>query len=360
MEESFILDALLFAPVFLNITLVIVFAVSINLLSKQGLLYTNDSELLNIILVISLILFMGLRPISYAFGDMGSYYKHYINYANGGSIKSKGDALWHIFMQTSALTIQAKLFFLLDAFLYIYTLYLASKRWVGNNWFYLFLGLVTSFSFWAYGVNGIRNGIATSLFIYGLSRDKAVTKYLIFFIAYNIHGSILIPFAAFFLTQYFKNPKFYFYGWLAAIPLSLVMGGFWENFFMGLGFDDDRAAGYLSDHSFDHQFSSTGFRWDFVLYSASAVYAGYYFVIKRGFQDKVYHQILNIYLTANAFWILVIRASFSNRFAYLSWFMMAVVIFYPFLKQKFFEDQQQRLAFVLLAYFGFTYLMNFI
>ena len=44
------------------------------------------------------------------------------------------------------------------------------------------------------------------------------------------------------------------------------------------------------------------------------------------------HNIPIIYLTANAFWILVIRSSFSNRFAYLSWFLMAIIIFYPFFK----------------------------
>ena len=351
----------LYTPIFFNLLLLIFLISSVRLISQPGTLFYDNKNVVLIILLLFVIFYMGLRPISGRyFGDMGTYAKYFENYAKGGELRGEKDLLWHNYMKFSSGIMSVASFFLLTAFLYVYPLYLASKKWFPNNAYYLLLPLIASFSFWAYGTNGMRNGIATSLFIYGLSRDKAVTKYLIFFIAYNIHGSILIPFAAFFLTQYFKNPKFYFYGWLAAIPLSLVMGGFWENFFMGLGFDDDRAAGYLSDHSFDHQFSSTGFRWDFVLYSASAVYAGYYFVIKRGFQDKVYHQILNIYLTANAFWILVIRASFSNRFAYLSWFMMAVVIFYPFLKQKFFEDQQQRLAFVLLAYFGFTYLMNFI
>jgi hypothetical protein len=60
---------------------------------------------------------------------------------------------------------------------------------------------------------------------------------------------------------------------------------------------------------------------------------------------------------ANAFWILVIRANFSNRFAYLSWFLMAVIVFYPFFKMKFFKKQNKVLAYTILGYFGFTYLM---
>jgi hypothetical protein len=63
---------------------------------------------------------------------------------------------------------------------------------------------------------------------------------------------------------------------------------------------------------------------------------------------------------ANAFWILVIRANFSNRFAYLSWFMMALVIIYPFLKSQLMPNQNKVLARVILFYFAFTFLMNVI
>jgi surface polysaccharide O-acyltransferase-like enzyme len=63
---------------------------------------------------------------------------------------------------------------------------------------------------------------------------------------------------------------------------------------------------------------------------------------------------------ANAFWILVIRANFSNRFAYLSWFMMALVIIYPLLKKEMIKNQYKVLAKVMLIYFAFTFLMNVI
>ncbi|HMQ45454.1 MAG TPA: EpsG family protein, partial [Mariniflexile sp.] len=66
------------------------------------------------------------------------------------------------------------------------------------------------------------------------------------------------------------------------------------------------------------------------------------------------------YLICNGFWILVIKANYSNRFAYLSWFMMALVIVYPFLKQTFFKYQYIILGNVILLYFGFTYFMSYI
>ena len=36
-----------------------------------------------------------------------------------------------------------------------------------------------------------------------------------------------------------------------------------------------------------------------------------------------------MYILANTFWILVIRANFSDRFAYLSWFIYSAVLIYP-------------------------------
>ena len=65
-----------------------------------------------------------------------------------------------------------------------------------------------------------------------------------------------------------------------------------------------------------------GFRWDFLLYSAMAVVVGWYFVFKQNFEDEYYHWIYNTFLATNAIWVLVIRASYSNRLAQISWFIM--------------------------------------
>ena len=78
---------------------------------------------------------------------------------------------------------------------------------------------------------------------------------------------------------------------------------------------------------------------------------------KKGFKDNFYNQIFSTYLICNAFWILVIRANFSNRCAYLSWFLMRVVIIYPYLRKRFYVKQEIVIAKVLTAYFMFTYLM---
>ncbi len=339
--------------VFYNTILLLVLFVFFKLFTKSYHIYNHSS----LLLLLASILYIGLRPVSVKyFGDMEAYNIRFISYAKGSAIDLNKDLYWLKFMKFLSGFISSTTFFVVCAALYILTLYKSCKKWFGNNMYIPFLMHIASFSFWSYTTNGIRNGIATSLFIYALSREKKLVKYFVFFLAFSVHGSIALPIFAFILTTLYNQTKYFLLAWLAAIPLSIGLGSFWESFFMALGYGGERLS-YLTDDRFSHQFASTEFRWDFLIYSAFAVFVGSYFIIKKNYQDKHYHQIFNIYLAANAFWILIIRTSFSNRFAYLSWFLMAVVIFYPFFKQQFFKNQRKILACIVLGYFGFSYLM---
>ena len=258
--------------------------------------------------------------------------------------------------------ISAKNFFILCTTIYIGPLYRISKVFFKEYWFYAFLMFVTSFSFWSYGTNGIRNGMATSLFLLAITfYHKKVWMILTFIISIQIHQTLLLPVLAFGLAHLYSKSKIYLIIWFIAIPLSIALGNFWENLFASLGFGDGRLQGYLTGNGVEGaSFASTGFRYDFLVYSAAAVYTGWYFIYKKKFNDKIYINLYNTYLICNGFWILVIRANFSNRFAYLSWFMMGLVIIYPFLRQKFFTNQHIVIGKVLTAYFMFTYLMSYV
>lgn len=351
-----------YTPIYFNAILCIVLIAALKLAMRgYSLSDFNKKEVKTLVLFLAITIFMGLRPISGRyFGDMGLYNYMFEHYAKGGAVLKDGDELWTYFIRLSSKIMNANIFFLICALLYSAPLYIACKKWFKGHSFLVFLMVVASFSFWAYGTNGIRNGIATSFFVLAISfKNKTMIKYSLIAISYFIHGSILIPFAALLLTIFYNNPKHYLLGWLIVIPISIVLGGVFEGLFSSVGFAGDRTY-YLTSDDYNDLFSKTGFRWDFLVYSASAVYAGFYFIVKRGFYDPVYVELFNIYVAANAFWILIIRTSFSNRFAYLSWFLMAFVIFYPFFKQRFFKEQQKVLAYAILAYAGFTYLMNVI
>ncbi|WP_395052119.1 EpsG family protein [Flavobacterium sp.] len=334
-------------------------SLSSNIENSNNLSWKN---LFGVFLMIILILFIGLRPLNYRFGDMVIYYNEFQRYATGASFDGKKDFIFECFKYIFAKFSTASVFFFVCILLYVLPLYYASKKLFKKFWFYGFLMLVISFSFLAYGVNGIRNGIATSLFIFAVSRDKWLSKSVLFVIMIFIHKSLIIPIIVCIIVSKFSNTKLYLLGWFLAIPLSLVLGSFWETFFLGLGFGDEKLDGYLGgiNQASEGVKLVTGFRWDFLLYSTTGIFAGWYYIIKRKFDDKTYILICNTYIIANAFWILVIRASYSNRFAYLSWFLLGLVIIYPLLKSKFSENQHRIVGFIVLAYFAFTYLLNVI
>jgi len=116
-------------------------------------------------------------------------------------------------------------------------------------------------------------------------------------------------------------------------------------------------SGYLSATADASKFSSTGFRFDFLIYSAAPLVLAFHYIFKKNFDDPVYKRILHTYIVANAFWIMIIRANFSNRFAYLSWFLMGIVVIYPILKTKMWPQHFKKVGLVVMFYFSFTYFM---
>lgn len=354
-----------FSFVFYNFQLLFVLLAYLdsNQFGIDDMMNLKKKNVTGIVLMIACIVYIGLRPITYShFGDMGMYNYYFERYVAGDKLQIKKDMGFELFLYGSSKIMSAQMFFLTCAFLYIYPLYLACKKFFKEYWYYGFLILIVSFSFWGYGTNGIRNGLATTFFIFALSRTKIWWIIGFMALAVNFHGSLIIPSAAYAITYYYKDYRKYFYFWLLTIPLSAALGGFWETLFTQFGFgQEERLQGYLNEigQSGD-ELPQTGFRVDFILYSASAVIAAWFYLFKKKYHDELYIQMVNIYLIANGFWILVIRANFSNRFAYLSWFMLGLIIIYPLLKVRFYHNQHRIIGITIVAYFAFTYLMNVI
>ncbi|WP_332023331.1 EpsG family protein [Kaistella sp.] len=318
------------------------------------------SRMAGFFLLTFMILYVGTRPISGVFGDMGTYAKLYNRVAAGETPIINRDFLFNYFLIFCAGFMTARTFFFLCALFYIIPCYIFSKKYCGSYWYYAFFIFVGSYMFWPYGTNGIRNGIATSLFILSLCNyDKRVIMYVLMALSIGVHNSLIIPVTAFVVSSIVKNPRHYLYLWIAAIPLSLAGGSFWETLFANFGFGDDTRAGdYLTGGNTNNdKFAYTGFRWDFLFYSSFAVFGGWYFIFKKKITDNFYIHLWGTYMIANAFWILVIRANFSNRFAYLSWFLMAPVIAYPLFRYKIFPNQYRIVGIIITLYYLFTYLM---
>ena len=340
------------------------FVVMLIIMFHASLYELNDyhtvlfSKYFGLFFVFLVLFYMGTRPISWVFEDMTAYALKYRLLMRGYHLEFDKDILFSEFMLICSKVLTAQQFFFFVDFIYIVPTFLFARKYFGKYWFFGFFMFAASLSFWSYGTNGIRNGMATSIFILALVFYKNIfVRYILMGLAFGFHNSLIIPITAFLISGVYKNPKIYLYIWVVSVPLSLIGGSFWENF-VGDLFDDKRAQDYLTQTNVNKDiFAYTGFRWDFVFYSFFAVFAGWYFIFKKNITDKFYIHLWGTYMIANAFWILVIRANFSNRFAYLSWFLMGAVIGYPLFRYKLWNDQYRIGSIIIAVYYLFTYFM---
>lgn len=323
----------------------------------------RNTGILNLIGVISLlfsIFYMGLRPVDSVFIDMVFYDYMFERFQQNDPIIYKDDYGFYYFLEYSAKFISSEMFFFICAFLYIFPLYLLSKKLFNQYWFYAFLMLVVSFSFWAYGTNGIRNGLASTFFLLALVfYEKKWLCLLLMLFSCTFHQTLILPTLIFFILYYYQSTRLFLIIWLVSIPISFIIGSFFINYVESLQIGIEKIGSYFTE-DVNEEFVNMGFRWDFIIYSATAVFSGWYFIFKKGFKDSLYEHLYSVFLLTNTVWIFIIRVNFSNRFAYLSWFMMAIVIIYPLLKVYLFKHQNLKIGFIVFLYFSFTYLMNVI
>lgn len=317
---------------------------------------------------ITLIFFLGQRPASHAFGDSYLYRLIFSMYQRGtlAPNENASEWLWAKFTYFCSQNFSVSTYLTIIEACYFGLALFACRKLTPNNSFITFILFLGAFSTYTYGVNGIRNGLACSITLCAIAFMATSRKYLPLTIALSIaamgiHRSTLLPVAALFASAYFvKSFKTAYYFWITSILISLVAGGVVTSFFASLGFDD-RFSSYAMGAVDTSKFSHTGFRWDFLIYSMMPIVLGYYTVIKRGIYDRTYLILLNTYTLANAFWVMVIRANYTNRFAYLSWFMYPIVLAYPLLTLDIWGPEQgKRLAQIMLAQVAFTWIMGFI
>lgn len=321
----------------------------------------KTNSILPVLFCLSIICFIGIRDWqSNLFGD-SLLYGSAFEVMDVDILNRQKDYGFGLFLYLCKKIMNVECFFLSCAFLYTFPLYLASKRISNKYTYYIFLFCVTSFSFFSYGTNGIRNGIATSLTFLAFTYNRYSLKQIILFIiSFFFHASLFLPIAAYAIASKYKKTNIYLYIWIGSILISFFIGSIVKEYFLQIDFLKERSSGYLTGVANAELFSKVGFRWDFLLYSSVPVILGCYYVLKKKFVDKFYILILNTYILTNTVWILIIDVPFSNRFAYLSWFIMPLLIIYPFIKYSFILNRINKISIVLILYFGFTYLMNYL
>ncbi len=342
------------------------FLVLINRKTASSLLRRRHTNYLVFIYAIIFIMVVGLRPNSAAFGDTVTVVHTYNQFSHlSDPIDFTRDALFYYFMWGCSRLFDVNVFFLILEFIYIVPMIVACSRFYKNNSDIGLLFCLSAFSFFTYGVNGMRNGAACSLVLLAISliRGKTIERLLsILFsaIAIGFHTSTILPVVCMFAAYLIKNKNVMFLVWGASIIISLAIGDVISTFFSNLGFDD-RLSSYIQMGLEGGVYTKTGFRWDFLLYSSVPIVLGYLIIIKKGVFDPNYLFLLGTYIYANSFWIMVIRAEYSNRFAYLSWFLYPIVLSYPLFKLKIWpKSQGVKSALVMFGHLLFTLIMVYV
>lgn len=321
---------------------------------------------------------IGFRPLNVpgCWADTGIYARIYWLTGSLGSsqfenyLDEHSDILFSLFTWWfSHADISAEVYFFVCEIIYTFGMFFAIQRMFKHNQWIVWLFCISSFSFFSYSYNGVRNGMACSIVLIALSyfiegNKKSLFKGLVCStIAIGIHKSTTLPIASILTSMLLgADTKWAIRWWLFSILLSLFAGNTIMAFFSGIGFDD-RLSGYttlVSNSEYADYFSSTGFRWDFVAYSIMPIWLSYYIRLKKYIIDRKYTLLINCYILSNSFWIMVIQSINSNRFAYLSWFMYPIVIAYPLLKLHIWNCQDKVTMNILMCYVGFTVFLNVI
>ena len=351
-----------------NIYILLVSVMTISLYQRynirKGHLQYSDSKSANtVILVIFFLFFIGLRPISGRyFVDMANYVESYHAFYEGVPFSFEwyfGNVLFdNFFALSGSLCLGTKFIFTVVAAVYFGTSYLGIKKMFPHDTLAVYLVFLAAFSTFSYATNGIKAGAAASFFIFGIAyREKLSVSIPLILLSIGIHHAMILPVGAFFLSLVIKNPKVYFVAWCLCFVFAAAHITLFQTI---LGYltsdtlDDGHGAGYLMDTTSDWG-GKSGFRLDFVLYSAMPVLVGYWAVFKKKMQlSKMYKCLLNVYLCTNGIWILCMYAAFTNRIAYLSWFLYPIVLVYPFLNENWGNSRYKTFSNVMLAHLFFT------
>lgn len=343
--------------------LAILYAIYLCCKSDNKLISGNNVTPISFLIVTITTIYIGTRPIT-SYADTHLYTTMFNLVKNGYWAELPNAAtepFWTTIEYFCIETTDASVWLLVVASFYVVCMSIAAYRWLPKHFLIAIVFLFTAFSFWGYATNGIRNGMASSIAMLGLSffmrtKKEMIIGYGLLILAVLTHKSMILTFASATAALYLRNTKVNITFWLFCIVLGLIFQEQFKSLFAGL-IDDGRMAHYLSQDVDREKVINTDFRWDFLLYSSPPIIIGWYAISKQNIIDKTYAFLLHTYIFSNAFWILINTAAYSNRFAYLSWFLYPIVLVYPFCKSKFIQNQSIILGLLLIGMVAFTYFM---
>lgn len=259
-----------------------------------------------------------------------------------------------------SLRMPAEIWLAFISFCYVILTFYTCKKWLWENIMMALLFHLCSLSFLSYGVNTLRQGLACAILLLAFSlwiKNKyRIIPCVLFLLAVGTHRSSAMTIMCFLCAVYIvKNAKVALTLWLLSVVVSLAFGNYLLQYMGGMNFDE-RIADYAAIAK--HTIYKVGFRWDFLIYGAAPILYFWYVSIKRNIVDKEYQILAITYILANAVWVQMIRMPYTDRVAYLSWFLMPLLLAYPSIRIPLWTDQDRKAGLILLAVLSFSFIMS--
>ena len=334
----------------------IVFILQTN--KQSGLLNRQLAPLMCIILVA----FITFRPeVWQYFGDTTNYARFFRFAQKYNKVSAQYEDPGFVASILLFRNFDLRVWFLFFAMLYVVPQYATCRRLFADYSCFAFVLLVGAFSFFGFGFNGMRNGAACAIVMWAFICPSFFIKTLLFIIAASLHKSVLLPIVAYVITVYYNKTKIYIYVWCICIFIAYFISNAFGDMQWLSDLLGDKRVNYLNqnfnslENASKINFSTTGFRWDFLIYSAVPVYLGWVTIVNKRIKEEWYVRLFNIYLICNTAWLFTARVPFNNRFAYLSWFLLPLLLAYPFILNDSLKVNS-KMNILVLFYLAFTLL----
>lgn len=353
------ISAFLYKPIYYIIVTLFTIICMYNSSWKSFLHKQKGQDYVALSLLLLLAVFLGFRPNSELyFVDMANYSatyelnigeKFFFDWSTNNIIFD------NVFLFMASKSYPVEWFFFFISFIYFFCIYIVCHKYFKSSTLLAVVVYLGAFSTFSYATNGIKAGVATSIFLLALAFRKNVKLSLFFvLLSCGFHHSMPLVALAYLLTFIIRRPRFFLFLWFICLLLAAFQVTYFLDFFAG--FTDEHGADYLTGKYEE----VSGFRPDFIMYSAIPIFLGWYLIHNKHVRSRTYYMLWSTYTAANSFWLLCTYASFTNRIAYLSWFMYPLVLIYPFLNAFWSKNQHVYLKYVVYGHLAFTLFMFFI
>lgn len=315
------------------------------------------SNMTSAVLLFMMAIFMGLTPI-----EQGADKYYYVQEFLGDTSERSNEVGWFIYnlVMAKLLGVNFVLFFIVTALIYSYSYYFIAKKYFPQEMVGYFVLLATgSLGFVNYGSNTIRAGFAIATIFYAVSlKLNKWQRGTLIILALLIHKSMFIPVSFYYIASLIRNKRFVELFWLLCLAISIINVDF-ESFFSGIGGWDDRIEQFTSGAIDQTDEYGARYRYDFLIYSIVPIYIANIWMGRFQYDDEFYSRIYRTYIMINAIWLIVIRMPFCDRIAYLSWFMIPIIVLYPVLtKGVQIKNVQRVLSLIIGLFIGVNVLLS--